>query len=71
MSDKKQHTKTDKPKQELVLVEVDPAGPVDIVGDPPLLWRGGPAGEFTPAEAGELLALTDRHGTKVCREAKN
>jgi hypothetical protein len=53
-----------------VLLELNPAGQVDILGHghPPLLWVGV-AREFTPAEAEQLLALRNEHGTPVCRRA--
>jgi hypothetical protein len=53
----------------LVLLELNPASGVDVLGDgtPPLLVTGWER-EFTPAEAATLLALTNEHGTPVCRE---
>jgi hypothetical protein len=52
----------------LVLIELNPAGGVDVLGDtvPPLLVVGWER-EFTPTEANELLALSNAHGTPICR----
>lgn len=55
-----------KPKAAMVWVELNPAGGVDVLGDDALLVAGV-AAEFTPAEAGDLLALRNEHGTPICR----
>jgi len=49
-----------------VWVELTPSGGVDVLGDAPLLVAGI-AAEFTPAEAADLLAMTNEHGTPICR----
>jgi hypothetical protein len=59
-------TKQDKSKQQTTLVELNPASGVDVLGDPAIL-QGRSVEEFTPAEADELLALKNEHGTPICR----
>ncbi len=60
--------KSEKPSQINVWVELNPAGGVDVLGDPPILV-GSVARGFTKAEADALLALRNAHGTPVCRIA--
>lgn len=54
-----------------VLLELNPASGVDVLGEgtPPLLIAGWER-EFTPAEAADLLALRNEHGTPICRAVK-
>ncbi len=59
---------TQKSNEEMVLLELNPAGGVDVLGDgdPPLLTRNAPS-EFTRAEADALLKLRNEHGTPLVR----
>ena len=59
---------TTKSDDELVTLELNPAGGVDVLGDgnPPLLWSGVQR-DFTRAEADALLALVNHHGTPTVR----
>lgn len=60
---------TSKPaKQKCVTLELNPASSVDVLGDgnPPLLWVGMER-DFTEAEAEQLLALRNDHGTPIVR----
>lgn len=61
-------TKPKKVADELVTLELNPAGGVDVLGEetPPLLVLGWER-DFTRAEADALLALRNPHGVPVCR----
>lgn len=67
MAAKAQDDKTDV----MVTLTLNEASGVDVLGDsnPPLLWQGVER-DFTSAEAGALLALTNRHGTPLVRIVK-
>lgn len=57
-----------KQQDEMVTLELNPASGVDVLGDssPPLLWVGVER-DFTRAEADQLLALRNAHGTPLVR----
>lgn len=51
---------------DMVSLELNPSGCVDVLGDEPVLWLGMYR-DFTRAEAKALLALRNEHGTPICR----
>lgn len=59
-----------KSKPSLIVLELNPASGVDVLGDQPVLWQGMDR-EFTPSEAADLLALRNSHGTPICRVVKD
>jgi len=61
-------TKPKKTDDDFVCLELNPASGVDVLGSdmPPLLWVGMDR-DFTRAEANDLLAMRNEHGTPVVR----
>lgn len=55
-----------KRSQDVIVLELNPASGVDVLGDPPLLWQGVER-DFTPAEAEKALRLVNEHGTPILR----